>query len=92
MENTTVAAALNPEYEDPWIIWQYPTSAIALIAIILSIVILVAAVVSNTCLSMNSYGLDTRIFYSVQQWDRRRGSSVEQQRQLEDQSRCLIDA
>ncbi|TFB03770.1 hypothetical protein CCMA1212_004604, partial [Trichoderma ghanense] len=81
----SAAAAIRPEYENPCIIWQHPTSAIALLAIILSIVILLAATTSDACLSTDSYGPDTRILYSVrQEWDRRRGSSLERHRQLED--------
>lgn len=92
MQNSSAAAAVLPEYENPWIIWQHPTSAIALVAIILSIFILVAAVISNACLSPVSYGLDTRIIYFLRQkWDRRRASSLEQHRQLEDQPVVLVE-
>lgn len=93
MQNGSTIAAISPAYDSPWIVWQHPASAIALLAVILSIVILVAAIVSNACLLVHSYGLDTWELYSTRQKNNRSDDSgVGQHQQLQTQPPCLTEA
>jgi hypothetical protein len=87
MQNSSTTAETIPVKDSPWVVWQHPVSAIALLTVILSIVILAAAFVSNACLPVYSFGLETLKFYPNRQKkrDRPRSSSVTQHQQLENQ-------
>ncbi|KAK4068559.1 uncharacterized protein Triagg1_7207 [Trichoderma aggressivum f. europaeum] len=47
LSNMSIA---RPANDSPWVIWEHPASAIAFLAVVVSIVILVAAFVSTACL------------------------------------------
>lgn len=86
MQNSSAAAETIPVKDSPWVVWQHPLSAIALLTVILSIVILAAAFVANACLPVYSFGLETlKLYPNRQEKDRRRSCSVTQHEQLENQ-------
>ncbi|PON29526.1 hypothetical protein TGAM01_v201775 [Trichoderma gamsii] len=87
MQNCSTTDETVSVKDSPWVVWQHPVSAIALLTVILSIIILAAAFVSNACLPVYSFGLETLKFYPHRQKkrDRPRSSDVTQHRQLENQ-------
>lgn len=65
MQNSSTTAETTPVEDSPWVVWQHPVSAIALLTVIFSIVILAAAFVFNACLPVYSFDLETLKFYTT---------------------------
>ncbi|KAL7796583.1 hypothetical protein V8C37DRAFT_351749 [Trichoderma ceciliae] len=93
MQNGSTIAAISPAYGSPWIVWQHPASAIALLVIICSVGILVAAVVSNACLPVHSYGFNTlRLYPTRQRRSQSQSSTVRRHQPRQNQLPCLAEA
>lgn len=75
MQNSSATAEIAPVRDSPWVVWRHPVSAIALVTVILSIIILAAAFVSSACLPVYSFDLGTLKFHSIRQKERDRPRS-----------------